>query len=458
MTIQRPARLEQVVEVAADLGRRRRPPGSARRSSGPGSTGSARRQQRALQRRRHVRARRVQRARSRPRSPRGAPSSSASSRSAAPSSRPLAASWRAASCRSRGRRPPSGRSASSACRSAASARRGAGSARSGHVLGGRRGQTTERPVRITSAGPRSSSGAGGKSRRHSCSSSTRSRSRCATATCTQVAALVEQVDARPVGQLRARRPTPPCRSSRRRPARSPATCSPLDSSRSRISWRLTAVMSSPTQTTKSERARRRRRTGTARRQQPAVATGLAVDDMLQPRRRLSPASARTTSRSERDRLPVLVEDVPARSSAAPATLVQQHITSTVTWHLAADAGLHPDRSVRCPGTAEAAQQCRLECALQGFAGRLCHGSFDDVLRARRNIRREPAICCLAAGYGIVGGLYGTQRERFLAPVDAISKVSFGICVSIYLGSSDTSWFSAGSFRLPFCWYFWWALR
>lgn len=43
------------------------------------------------------------------------------------------------------------------------------------------------------------------------------------------------------------------------------------------------------------------------------------------------------------------------------------------------------------------------------------------------------FAALLAGYGIVGGLYGTQRERFAAPVDAISKVSFGVFVPIYFG-------------------------
>ena len=33
----------------------------------------------------------------------------------------------------------------------------------------------------------------------------------------------------------------------------------------------------------------------------------------------------------------------------------------------------------------------------------------------------------------MGGLYGTQRERFSAPIDAISKVSFGVFVPIYFG-------------------------
>jgi Kef-type K+ transport system membrane component KefB len=43
------------------------------------------------------------------------------------------------------------------------------------------------------------------------------------------------------------------------------------------------------------------------------------------------------------------------------------------------------------------------------------------------------FAALLAGYGIVGGLYGTQRERFSAPIDAISKVSFGVFVPLYFG-------------------------
>jgi Kef-type K+ transport system membrane component KefB len=43
------------------------------------------------------------------------------------------------------------------------------------------------------------------------------------------------------------------------------------------------------------------------------------------------------------------------------------------------------------------------------------------------------FAALLAGYGVVGGLRGTQRERFAAPLDAISKVSFGVFVPIYFG-------------------------
>lgn len=41
------------------------------------------------------------------------------------------------------------------------------------------------------------------------------------------------------------------------------------------------------------------------------------------------------------------------------------------------------------------------------------------------------FAALLAGYGVVGGLGGTQRDRFAAPLDAISKVSFGVFVPIY---------------------------
>lgn len=38
-----------------------------------------------------------------------------------------------------------------------------------------------------------------------------------------------------------------------------------------------------------------------------------------------------------------------------------------------------------------------------------------------------------AGFGIVGGISGTERERFREPLEAMSKVSFGIFIPIYFG-------------------------
>jgi Kef-type K+ transport system membrane component KefB len=43
------------------------------------------------------------------------------------------------------------------------------------------------------------------------------------------------------------------------------------------------------------------------------------------------------------------------------------------------------------------------------------------------------FAALLAGYGIVGGIRGTERERFAVPIESIAKVSFGFFVPIYFG-------------------------
>lgn len=43
------------------------------------------------------------------------------------------------------------------------------------------------------------------------------------------------------------------------------------------------------------------------------------------------------------------------------------------------------------------------------------------------------FAALLAGFGIVGGIRGTERERFAVPIEAIAKVSFGVFVPIYFG-------------------------
>jgi Kef-type K+ transport system membrane component KefB len=43
------------------------------------------------------------------------------------------------------------------------------------------------------------------------------------------------------------------------------------------------------------------------------------------------------------------------------------------------------------------------------------------------------FAALLAGYGIVGGVGGTERERFAVPIEAIAKMSFGVFIPIYFG-------------------------
>jgi Kef-type K+ transport system membrane component KefB len=43
------------------------------------------------------------------------------------------------------------------------------------------------------------------------------------------------------------------------------------------------------------------------------------------------------------------------------------------------------------------------------------------------------FAALLAGYGVVGGIRGTERERLADPLGAIAKVSFGVFVPVYFG-------------------------
>lgn len=52
-----------------------------------------------------------------------------------------------------------------------------------------------------------------------------------------------------------------------------------------------------------------------------------------------------------------------------------------------------------------------------------------------------------AGFGIVGGVNGTERERFKESLDAVAKVSFGIFIPIYFGMVGYKLVFGGEFSL-----------
>ena len=52
-----------------------------------------------------------------------------------------------------------------------------------------------------------------------------------------------------------------------------------------------------------------------------------------------------------------------------------------------------------------------------------------------------------AGFGIVGGINGTERERFREPLEAVAKVSFGIFIPIYFGMVGYKLVFGGGFSL-----------
>ena len=43
------------------------------------------------------------------------------------------------------------------------------------------------------------------------------------------------------------------------------------------------------------------------------------------------------------------------------------------------------------------------------------------------------FAALLAGFGVVGGIRGTEREHFAVPIESIAKVSFGVFIPIYFG-------------------------
>jgi Kef-type K+ transport system membrane component KefB len=43
------------------------------------------------------------------------------------------------------------------------------------------------------------------------------------------------------------------------------------------------------------------------------------------------------------------------------------------------------------------------------------------------------FAALLAGYGVVGGIRGTEREHFAVPLESIAKISFGFFIPIYFG-------------------------
>jgi Kef-type K+ transport system membrane component KefB len=123
----------------------------------------------------------------------------------------------------------------------------------------------------------------------------------------------------------------------------------------------------------------------------------------------------------------------ATALAQSATLAQQHVVAAVTGHVGATLVYLFFAMVIAPPL------------LQRFAG----ARWNVLLRASPVGYLACALfayCALAAalgvnivfgaflaGYGLIGGLDGSQRSRFTEPFDAVAKVAFGIFVPLYFG-------------------------
>jgi Kef-type K+ transport system membrane component KefB len=123
----------------------------------------------------------------------------------------------------------------------------------------------------------------------------------------------------------------------------------------------------------------------------------------------------------------------ATAMALPAAQNSRHVTGTVAAHVAATLVYTLIALIVAPGLLKRLSNARWNVLYK--ASPVGYVMF--VLMAYCAIAAAFEVnlqfASLLAGYGIVGGLYGTQRERFAVPVDAISKVAFGVFVPIYFG-------------------------
>jgi Kef-type K+ transport system membrane component KefB len=123
----------------------------------------------------------------------------------------------------------------------------------------------------------------------------------------------------------------------------------------------------------------------------------------------------------------------ATALATSATLAQQHVTSTVSSHVIGTLIYTLIGLLIAPGLlkrlSNANSNVLYKASPVGYAMAVLMTYCAIAAIFEVNLQ----FAALLAGYGIVGGLYGTQRERFSAPIDAISKVSFGVFVPIYFG-------------------------
>jgi Kef-type K+ transport system membrane component KefB len=123
----------------------------------------------------------------------------------------------------------------------------------------------------------------------------------------------------------------------------------------------------------------------------------------------------------------------ATAIAKSATLANQHVAGTVTGHIVATLAYTLVGLLVAPALVKrmsnAGWNVLYKASPVGYVMAVMMGYCAVAALFDVNLQ----FAALLAGYGVVGGIYGTQRERFAAPLDAISKVSFGIFVPIYFG-------------------------
>jgi Kef-type K+ transport system membrane component KefB len=123
----------------------------------------------------------------------------------------------------------------------------------------------------------------------------------------------------------------------------------------------------------------------------------------------------------------------ATALATSTTLTHQHVAGTVAGHVASTLVYTLIGLLVAPGLLKRISNTRWNALYKASPVGYVMAVLMLYCAAAAVFEVNLQFAALLAGYGIVGGLYGTQRERFAAPMESISKISFGVFVPIYFG-------------------------
>jgi Kef-type K+ transport system membrane component KefB len=123
----------------------------------------------------------------------------------------------------------------------------------------------------------------------------------------------------------------------------------------------------------------------------------------------------------------------ATALATAASGSQPHVTGTVSWHVVSTLTYTLLGLMVAPGLLKRLSNAGWNVLYKASPVGYTMAVLMTYCAVAAIFEVNLQFAALLAGYGIVGGLYGTQRERFAAPVDAIAKFSFGVFVPIYFG-------------------------
>jgi Kef-type K+ transport system membrane component KefB len=123
----------------------------------------------------------------------------------------------------------------------------------------------------------------------------------------------------------------------------------------------------------------------------------------------------------------------ATALANSATLSNQHVAGTVSWHVATTFVYMLVAMLIMPFILRRLSNSRWNILNQASPVGYVIFVLMAYCAAAALLDVNLQFSALLAGYGIVGGVKGTERERFAIPLDSIAKVSFGVFVPIYFG-------------------------